>query len=142
LKVFQNDKTCTTIRRRERGLSTTHAFLLITFINKLLSMSAQHFTEENFDQLVLQESKPVLVDFWAPWCGPCQMMSPVIDELAGEMEDAVVGKINVDENPSLAQRHNILSIPTFLIYKGGQVVDQFSGAMKKDDLKERLAKHV
>ena len=105
-------------------------------------MSAQHFTEENFDQLVLQESKPVLVDFWAPWCGPCQMMSPVIDELATELSDAVIGKINVDENPALAQRHNILSIPTFLIYKGGQVVDQFSGAMKKDDLKERLAKHA
>jgi thioredoxin 1 len=105
-------------------------------------MSAQHFTEENFDSLVLQESKPVLVDFWAPWCGPCQMMSPVIDELATEMETVVIGKINVDENPALAQKHNILSIPTFLIYKGGQVVDQFSGAVKKDDLKERLEKHI
>jgi thioredoxin 1 len=140
--VFQNDKTCTTIGRRERGLSTIRAFLFIYKHLERVIMSAQHFTEENFDGLVLQESKPVLVDFWAPWCGPCQMMSPVIDELATELEDAVVGKINVDENPALAQKHNILSIPTFLIYKGGQVVDQFSGAMKKDDLKERLAKHA
>ena len=70
------------------------------------------------------------------------MMSPVIDELATEMETVVIGKINVDENPALAQKHNILSIPTFLIYKGGQVVDQFSGAVKKDDLKERLEKHI
>lgn len=103
-------------------------------------MSVLHLTQETFDPSVLQSGKPVLVDFWAPWCGPCQMMSPVVDALAEEMTDAVIGKINVDEEPGLAQQFNVLSIPTFMIFKGGQVVDHFSGAMSKEALKERLQK--
>ncbi len=105
-------------------------------------MSEVTFTTENFQESVLQSGKPVLVDFWAPWCGPCKIMAPVVEELAGEMEDAVIGKVNVDEQGELAQSYNVLSIPTFIIFKGGQVVDQFSGAMSKDQLKERVQKHV
>lgn len=97
---------------------------------------------DNFDSTVLQSDTPVLVDFWAPWCGPCKVMSPIVEELAGEMEGVTVAKVNVDENPELAQQFNILSIPTFLVFKGGQVVEQFSGSMSKEALKERLGKHL
>ena len=97
---------------------------------------------ENFDAKVMQSDKPVLVDFWAPWCGPCKVMSPIMDEIAGEMDSIVVAKVNVDENPELVQRFNILSIPTFIVYKGGQVVEQFSGSMSKEAVIQKLQKHI
>ena len=100
------------------------------------------FTTENFDAEVLQSSTPVFVDFWAPWCGPCKMMSPIVEELAGEMQGVTIGKLNVDEHPDIAQRFNILSIPTYILFKSGQVVDQFSGSMPKDALKQRIEKHL
>lgn len=96
----------------------------------------------NFDETVLQADAPVLVDFWAPWCGPCKIMSPIVEELAGEMDDAIVAKVNVDENRELVQQYNILSIPTFLIFKGGKVVEQFAGAMPKEQLAEKLKAHM
>ena len=98
---------------------------------------------ENFQNEVIQSDLPVLVDFWAPWCGPCKMMSPIIDEVAKALDGKVkVAKVNVDDNQALAQQHSILSIPTFMVFKGGQVVEQFSGAMTKEALQEKLQSHV
>ena len=106
-------------------------------------MSETTLTSDNFTQEVLQSDVPVLVDFWAPWCGPCKMMAPVVEELATEMAGkAKIGKVNVDDHGALAQQYNILSIPTFIVFKGGNVVEQFSGAMTKDDLKARVEKHA
>jgi thioredoxin 1 len=105
-------------------------------------MNEQTFTSENFDAAVLQSDEPVFIDFWAPWCGPCKVMSPVVEELAGEMEGVVIGKVNVDEHSDIAQKYNILSIPTFIVFKGGQVAEQFSGSMSKDQLREKIAKHL
>jgi thioredoxin 1 len=99
-------------------------------------------TNENFEASVLQAQKPVFVDFWAPWCGPCKVMSPIVEELAGEMDSVIIGKVNVDENSEIAQKYNILSIPTFIIFKGGQVVEQFSGSMSRDQLRAKIEKHL
>lgn len=102
---------------------------------------AIEFTDQNFDQEVIKSDKPALVDFWAPWCGPCQMMGPIISELAKEMEGkAKVGKMNVDEQPETAQKYGIMSIPSLKIFKGGQVVKEFVGVQNKDVLKEALEK--
>ncbi len=105
-------------------------------------MSELILTSENFDESVLQADKPVLVDFWAPWCGPCKVMAPVIEQLAHEMDSVVIGKVNVDDHSDIAQRYNILSIPTFIIFKGGQVVEQFSGSTSKEQLQKRLSIHL
>lgn len=96
-------------------------------------------TDQNFDEEVLQSDVPVLVDFWAPWCGPCQIMGPVIEELAGEMEGkAKVGKLNVDESQEKAGAYGVSSIPTIIIFRGGKEVERLIGVQQKDALKEKL----
>ena len=97
-------------------------------------MSVLTITAENFDELVLQSGKPVLVDFWAPWCGPCRMVSPIVDEIAEERSGIVVGKVNVDEQPELAMKFGVMSIPTLLVFKGGELANKAVGARPKDEL--------
>jgi len=100
---------------------------------------AMEFTDQNFEQEVVKSDKPVLVDFWAPWCGPCQMMGPIVDELAKEMEGkAKIGKLNVDENNSTAATYGIMSIPALKIFKGGKVVKEFVGVQAKENLANAL----
>lgn len=100
---------------------------------------AMEFTKDNFDAEVLKSDKPVLVDFWAPWCGPCQIMGPIIDTLAGEITTVKIGKLNVDEHPEIAQQYGVMSIPTMKVYKSGQVVKEFIGVQDKVALQGALA---
>ncbi len=97
-------------------------------------MAVLHVTSENFETEVLQSEKPVLVDFWASWCGPCKMVAPVLEELAEEMTDVKIAKVNVDQQPDLAQKFQIMSIPTMVLIKEGKVVDTTVGAQPKEDL--------
>jgi len=102
---------------------------------------AMQFTDENFDKEVLKSDKPVLVDFWAQWCGPCQMMGPIVEELAKEVEGKYkIGKLNVDENRETAAKYGIMSIPTLMIFKGGKAVKQLVGVQAKENLKSELEK--
>ena len=94
-------------------------------------MSVVTLTKENFKQEVLDATQPVLIDFWAAWCGPCRMVSPIVDEIAAENPDIKVGKVNVDEQPELAQQHGVMSIPTLIVYKDGKAVNQTVGARSK-----------
>ncbi len=99
-------------------------------------------TDANFDQIV-NSDKPVLVDFWAEWCGPCKMIGPVVEELAKDYDGkAVVAKLNVDENPQVTARYGVRSIPTLLVFKGGQIVDKQVGAVPKSVLAQKLSAQV
>ena len=100
------------------------------------------FTDANFKEEALEMDKPVLVDFYADWCGPCKMMAPVIDELAGEYEGMIkVGKLNVDDNPDTARQYRVMSIPTLIIFKNGEAVDTVVGVIAKNALKKKLDAH-
>jgi thioredoxin 1 len=100
---------------------------------------ALEITDQNFEELVLKSEKPVLVDFWAEWCGPCRMIGPVVEELSHDYEGkAVIGKVNVDENPGVSAQFGIRSIPTILFIKNGEVVDRNVGAAPKAQLAEKL----
>lgn len=98
-------------------------------------------TDADFD-ITVKKYNTIVVDCWAPWCGPCRIVGPVIDELAREMQGQIVfGKLNVDENPNISMRHNIMSIPTLLIFKKGKLVDQLVGAYPKEELKQKLTSY-
>jgi thioredoxin 1 len=106
-------------------------------------MHVQQFTDQNFEAEVLKSDKPVLVDFWAEWCAPCRMMAPAVEAVAAEFADrAKVGKLNVDENQSSAGQYNIRGIPTLLLFKNGQVVEQFVGVTSKDAITKMLERHL
>jgi thioredoxin 1 len=100
-------------------------------------------TDDNFDEQIKKVNGPVLVDFWAAWCGPCKMIAPSLEQLAGEMAGrATVAKVNVDENGDVANRFGIRSIPTLMIFKEGRVVDQIVGALPKEQIRRMVEKHL
>ncbi len=105
--------------------------------------NVQTFTDSNFDQTVLQSGQPVLVDFWAEWCGPCKRLGPTIDQLASEYAGKVtIGKLNVDENPNTAIKFQIRGIPAVMLFKGGEIVESVVGLAPKEDFKRAIDKHI
>jgi thioredoxin 1 len=109
----------------------------------MASDKVQTLTDNNFDQSVIKSDKPVLVDFWAEWCGPCRRLAPTVEELATDFDGRViVGKLNVDDNPGTAGRFSIRGIPTLLLFKGGEIVEQVVGLADKASLKQLLDKHA
>ena len=103
-------------------------------------MTPTVITKDNYENEVTKSEKTVLLDFWAEWCGPCRMLSPTVDEIAQEREDIKVGKINVDDEPELAERFGIMSIPTLAVIKGGEVTEQSVGVHPKEDIIEMIEK--
>ena len=102
-------------------------------------MSTLVLTKENFQKEVMESDKPVLVDFWAPWCGPCRMVSPLVDEIADEIDYAKVGKVNVDEQSELAAQYGVMSIPTLIVFKNGRIAQQAVGARDKNGIRALLS---
>lgn len=102
-------------------------------------MALTHFTDANFAKEVLESDLPVLVDYWAPWCGPCRMVGPIIEDLAKEYDTRIkIGKINIDENPQTPTKYGVMSIPTLMFFKKGKVASQVVGALTKPELKKKI----
>lgn len=102
-----------------------------------------NLNEQSFDDAISSANGPVLVDFWAPWCGPCKAIAPLLEEIAGELEGkAAITKVNVDENGNIAAKYNVRAIPTLILFKGGKQVDQIVGMIGKDDLKAKVLAQV
>ncbi len=104
----------------------------------MASEAVREFTDENFDSEVLQADGAVLVDFWAPWCGPCRQIAPMIEELASENPGVKIGKVNIDDNPASAERFGVNSIPTLMVFRNGQVSDSFVGVRPKTQLQAAI----
>lgn len=103
-------------------------------------MSIKHLKKQDFESTISSSDKPVLVDFWAPWCGPCRMLAPILEETAGEVEgNAVIAKVNIDEEGSLAEKFGIFSIPTMILFKDGKEVDRIVGLTNKDSIVKKLS---
>jgi thioredoxin 1 len=102
-------------------------------------MNIVNITKDNFEQEVLKSDKPVLLDFWAAWCGPCRMISPIVDEIASEVKDTKVGKVNIDEQPELASAFGIMSIPTLVAMKDGKIVNKMVGVRPKASILQMIA---
>jgi len=122
----------------ELGNSCYPAFIAIVWKECIVSQVIE-LTTDNFEELVLKSEKPVLVDFWAGWCGPCRMVAPVVAEIAAEKADVLtVGKLNVDEQPAIAQQYRVMSIPTLILFKNGEAAAVTVGAMSKAELLKRI----
>lgn len=106
-------------------------------------MSILHFSDTDFKKEVLDSSLPVLVDFWATWCGPCKMIAPILEELAKEYVKKIkIGKLDVDENPKITSQYGIMSIPTLMFFKKGQVIEQLVGALSRSELKRKIEEYL